>query len=80
VRAPAVLLMGEKLSTGPASAFGVQPGNPARAFIEDWALTAGVITVFLEAGCGLLRVLMMAVAVRKRPLHATIQLGGDDPS
>ena len=51
------------------------PRVPATAFVHDWALTATVITVLAEAGCGLLLLLMIYVLVLKRPLRASISVG-----
>lgn len=53
------------------------PRDPTRAYIHDWALTATVLTVFLEAGAGLLLALMMVVLVRRRPMQATIRFGAN---
>ena len=54
------------------------PREPAQAYIHDWALSATVLTVFLEASAALLLALMMVVLVRRRPIGVTIRFGGND--
>jgi hypothetical protein len=51
------------------------PGNPDRAFVSDWALTAGVITWVGEAVAGLLLALMMFVSLVRKPLNIRIGMG-----
>ena len=51
------------------------PAAPQRAFVYDWALFAGVITWFLEAGMGLVLALMLALLVAKKPLNISIRIG-----
>lgn len=51
------------------------PGAPQRAFVHDWALFSSTITWFLEAGAALLLALMLAVALAKKPLAISVQLG-----
>ena len=54
------------------------PREPMQAYIHDWALSATVLTVFLEAGAALLLALMMVVLLRRRPIGVTIRFGGND--
>jgi hypothetical protein len=57
------------------------PGTPARAFVHDWALFAGVITWFAEAGAGLFFAGLCALAFVNKPLEMSLRLGGgSDPS
>jgi Protein of unknown function (DUF3592) len=51
------------------------PREPMQAYIHDWALSATVLTVFLEGGAALLLVLMMVVLARRRPIEAEVRFG-----
>jgi hypothetical protein len=55
------------------------PARPERAFVHDWALTATVITVFLEAGIGLLFLLALAALLSKGAIRASVRLGPGSP-
>jgi hypothetical protein len=52
-----------------------EPAAPDRAFVHDWALTAGVLSWFLEAGVLLLLALMMCAALIKQPLGLSVRIG-----
>ena len=53
------------------------PNSSTRAFIRDWALTANVISVFIEAGIWLLLlVLLIFPNVVGRSLRMSVQIGG----
>lgn len=54
------------------------PSAPQKAFVDDWALSAGIITFFAEATGGMILVLMFAVLLRQRPLQLSLRLGESD--
>lgn len=54
------------------------PQRPARAYIHDEALYGSVLGFFVDAILALLLVPMMIIAVRRKPMQATIQFGGDE--
>ena len=49
------------------------PAKPKRAFVDDWALIAGVISWFGVAGFGILLGLMVCLALIKSPAGVSIQ-------
>lgn len=56
------------------------PTQPNLAFVHDWALTATVIDVFIEAGFGFLLVLMLAVLLIKKPLRVSMSFDSNPDS
>jgi hypothetical protein len=50
-----------------------EPGHPRIAFIRDWALYSNVISWLIEAGVGLLLLLMLYVAMVQRPIKVEIE-------
>jgi hypothetical protein len=55
------------------------PKSPRTALVHDWALTATIISLFIEAGVGILLVLMMIVLIRKKPISASIEFSSAEP-
>jgi Protein of unknown function (DUF3592) len=51
-------------------------GAPARAFVDDWALSAGVIQWFAEAAGGLVLALMFTLALFDRQFAIGFRIGG----
>lgn len=56
------------------------PRQPSLAFVHDWALTATVITVFIEAGIGLLFLLMLAVLLMNKPIGVSLSFNSSPDS
>lgn len=52
------------------------PGAPGRAFVDDWALFAGVIQWFAEAAAGLVLALIFAAALFNKPFAIGFRIGG----
>jgi hypothetical protein len=49
------------------------PGAPRAAFVDDWALSAGVISWFGEAAAALFFAGMMALLVGRKPLDISVE-------
>lgn len=51
------------------------PSDPQTAFVDDWALSANVITWFTEAGALIVLAMITTVLLRNTPLQISFQLG-----
>jgi len=52
------------------------PARATRAYVRDFALYSNVVLFFLELGCGLFIGLILCVALFKRPITYSVQVGG----
>jgi Protein of unknown function (DUF3592) len=56
------------------------PRKPDLAYVHDWALTATVITVFIEAGIGFLIILMLALLLINKPVRVSMNFDSNSDS
>lgn len=54
------------------------PSAPQRAFVDDWALSASVITWFTEAGAAIVLAMISTVLLRNKPLQMSFQFGNSE--
>ncbi|HTX75479.1 MAG TPA: DUF3592 domain-containing protein [Terracidiphilus sp.] len=55
-----------------------KPRDPSRAYVHDWALYASVLGFFVDLVATLLLLLLLFLAVRRKPIEASIQFGGSE--
>lgn len=56
------------------------PRAPERAFVDDWALIAGVINWFLAVGIGLFFLLILVLILVSRPIRFSMRFGNLPPA